>query len=32
VEEEAPEEDDPHNIHITEVEGERDLEGPSMES
>jgi hypothetical protein len=32
VEEEAPNEDDPHNIYITEVEGEREVEGPSLES
>jgi hypothetical protein len=32
VEEEAPDEDDPHNIHITEIEGEREVEGPSLES
>jgi hypothetical protein len=25
-------EDDPHNIHITEIEGEREVEGPSLES
>jgi hypothetical protein len=31
VQEEAPDEDDPHNIHITEVEGEREVEGPSLE-
>jgi hypothetical protein len=28
VEEEAPDEDDPHNIHITKVEGEREVEAP----
>jgi hypothetical protein len=32
VEEEAPDEDDPLNIQITEIEGEREVEGPSMES
>jgi hypothetical protein len=32
VEEEAPDEDDPHNIQITEIEGEREVEGPSLES
>jgi hypothetical protein len=32
VEEEAPDEDDPRNIHIIEVEGEREVEGPSLES
>jgi hypothetical protein len=32
VQEEALDEDDPHNIHITEVEGEREVEGPSLES
>jgi hypothetical protein len=32
VEEEAPEEDDPCNINITEFEGEREVEGPSLES
>jgi hypothetical protein len=31
VEEEAPKEDDPHNIHITEVEGEGEVEGPYLE-
>jgi hypothetical protein len=32
VEEEAPDEDDPRNIQITEIEGEREVEGPSLES
>jgi hypothetical protein len=32
VEEEAPDEDDPCNIQITEIEGEREVEGPSLES
>jgi hypothetical protein len=32
VQEEAPNEDDPHNIHITEVEGERGVEGPPLKS
>jgi hypothetical protein len=32
VEEEAPDEDDPRNIQITELEGEREVEGPSLES
>jgi hypothetical protein len=32
VEEEAPDEVDPHNIHITRIEGEREVEGPSLES
>jgi len=32
VEEQAPEEDDPCNIHIKEVEGEREVEGPCLES
>jgi hypothetical protein len=32
VQEEAPDEDDPHNIQITEIEGEMDVEGPSLES
>jgi hypothetical protein len=31
VEEEAPDEDDPHNIQIKEIEGKREVEGPSME-
>jgi hypothetical protein len=30
-EEEAPNEDDPHNIQITEIEGEVEVEGPSLE-
>jgi hypothetical protein len=30
--EEAPDEDDPCNIQITEIEGEREVEGPSLES
>jgi hypothetical protein len=32
VQEEAPDEDDPHNIQITKVEGEREVEGPPLES
>jgi hypothetical protein len=32
VQEEAPKEDDPHDIQIEEVEGERDVEGPPLES
>ena len=32
MEEEAQDEDDPHNIHIIEVEGEREVEGPPLES
>jgi hypothetical protein len=32
VEEEASDEDDPCNIHIREIEGERGLERPSLES
>ena len=32
VQEEAMDEDDPHNIHITVVEGQRDVEGPPLES
>jgi len=32
VEEEAPKEDDPRNIQITKVEGEREVKGPSLES
>jgi hypothetical protein len=32
VEEETPDEDDPHNIHITEIGGEIKVEGPSLES
>jgi hypothetical protein len=32
VEEETPDEDDPHNIQIPEIEGEREVEGPSSES
>jgi hypothetical protein len=32
VEEEAPNEDDLHNIQITYIEGEREVEGPSRES
>jgi hypothetical protein len=31
VQKEAPDEDDPHNIQIKEVEGERDVEGPTIE-
>jgi hypothetical protein len=30
--EEAPDEDDPHDIHIEEEEGEREVEGPPIES
>jgi hypothetical protein len=29
---EAPDEDDPCNIYITYIEGEREVEGPYMES
>jgi hypothetical protein len=32
VQEEVPEEDDPRNIQITEIEGEREVEGPTLES
>jgi hypothetical protein len=32
VQEEALDDDDPRNIHITEVEGEREVEFTSMES
>jgi hypothetical protein len=32
MEEEALEEDDPRKIHITEVEVEREVEGPCLES
>jgi hypothetical protein len=32
VQEEAPNEDDPRDIHIEEVEGEREVEGPPIES
>ena len=32
VQEEAPDEHDPCNIHITEVEGEREVEGPPLQS
>jgi hypothetical protein len=32
VEEEAPDEDDSHNIQITYIKGEREVEGPSLES
>jgi hypothetical protein len=32
VQEESPDEDDPHNIQITEMKGEQEVEGPSMES
>jgi len=31
VAEEAPDEDDPHNIQIEEAEGEREVEGPPIE-
>jgi hypothetical protein len=30
VQEEAPDEDDPHNIQIEEAKGERDVEGPPI--
>jgi hypothetical protein len=32
VQEEAPDEDDLRNIQIVEVEGEREVEGPPLES
>jgi hypothetical protein len=32
VQEEVPEEDDPRDIQIEEVEGEREVEGPPLES
>jgi hypothetical protein len=32
VQEQAQDEDDPHDIHIEEVEGKRDVEGPPIES
>jgi hypothetical protein len=32
VQEEAPYEDDPRNIQITEIEGEREVEGLSLAS
>jgi hypothetical protein len=32
VQEEEPDEYDPHNIQITKVEGERGVEGPPLES
>jgi hypothetical protein len=32
VAKEAPDEDDLHNIQITKIEGEREVEGPFMES
>jgi hypothetical protein len=32
LEEEAPDDDDPHNIQITDIEIEREVEGPSLES
>jgi hypothetical protein len=32
VKEEAPNEDDPRNIQIIEIEEEREVEGPSLES
>jgi hypothetical protein len=32
VQEEAPDEYHPHNIQITKIEGEREVEGPSLES
>jgi hypothetical protein len=31
VQEEAPDEDDPHDIQIEEVKGEREVEGPPLE-
>ena len=31
LQEEAPDEDDPHNIQITKFEGEREVEGPYLE-
>jgi hypothetical protein len=31
VQEEGLDEDDPHNIQIEEVEGEREVEGPPIE-
>jgi hypothetical protein len=30
--EEAPNKDDPHKFHITEIEGDREVEGPSLDS
>jgi hypothetical protein len=32
MQEEASDEDDPHNIQIEEEKGERDVEGPPIES
>jgi hypothetical protein len=32
LQEEALDEDDPHNFHITKLEGEREVEGPPLES
>jgi hypothetical protein len=32
VQEEAPDEQHPHNIQITKIEGEREVEGSSLES
>jgi hypothetical protein len=32
VKEEEPDEDDPRNIQIAKVEGEREVEGPPLES
>jgi hypothetical protein len=32
VEQEAPDEDDLHNIQITKIEGEREVEGTSLDS
>jgi hypothetical protein len=32
VQEEAPDEDEPHDIQIEEVEDERDVKGPPIES
>ena len=31
MQEEAPDEDDPRDIQIEEIEGEREVEGPPME-
>jgi hypothetical protein len=32
VQEEVPDEDDPHDLYIVEVEGEIEVEGPPLES
>ena len=32
VQEDVPDEDDPRDIHIKEVEGEREVKGPPLES